>query len=92
MPWRNPTRALFLAMIVNLLLVLTGAFFTLNTLAHNCDRRIGIRDDNRVMWVWLFDEFPDNAAAIEGRVLLDDRLPALRCSWWRAVPVTGEDQ
>lgn len=90
MPWRNPARALFLAMVVNLLLVLTGGYFTITNLSSNCDRRIEAREDTRLMWIELFDMFPESAEGQRLRVILDQRLPSLRCDWWSATPI-GED-
>lgn len=88
MPWRHPTRALFLAMLVNLLLVCVVAWFTITTIAANCDRRVETRQDGRAMWIWLAEQFPGDDIADRALVELDRQLPELRCDWWRPIPLT----
>lgn len=44
-----------------------------------CERSVQGRDDNRAMWLWLFDQFPDEDVVRLGRVELDQRIPRLEC-------------
>jgi hypothetical protein len=52
----------------------------------DCERAVAGREDNRAMWIWLGEQFPDDAVELGLPGQLADRLPSLRCVDGNPVP------
>lgn len=88
-------RSLFVWMMVVFVAFSALGTFTLTLIVENsndarlaCRRSVEFRDDNRAMWLALFEMFPDNENAAKLHVTLDERLPQLGCVDNHLVPVT----
>lgn len=95
---RNTGRVLFAGTVFAVIATIGAAAFTVEQLAYRaqqaaerCARDVAARDETRLMWEWLVDQFPGNAVAAEAVAELDDRLPHLHCVDNIAVPVTEEN-
>lgn len=54
-----------------------------------CTLSVNSREDNRTMWQYLIEQFPDSPAIPEFKAELDLRLPELECV--DSVPVEKEE-
>lgn len=82
-PHASPGKTLFVWMLVSGLVVLGLVAGTiLNEISNNraaCARALEVRDDQRTMWLVVFDLFPDSEHVEELRLTLDELLPPLTC-------------
>jgi hypothetical protein len=58
-----------------------------NAAERACERAVETRTDARVMWLTVFDLFPDGDHVNELRVTLNERLPPLQCVDRHVIPL-----
>jgi hypothetical protein len=94
---RNTGRVLFAGTVFAVAVTVGAAAFTVEQLSYRaaqadkaCQRDVRARDETRLMWEWLVDQFPDSDVAARAVHQLDVRLPHLRCVDDIAVPIEGD--
>lgn len=77
--------------VVGLVVVLGAAWYISDIRKaeerHDCERSVAGRADNRAMWEWLAQKFPEGAQESDLANELDRLLPELRCDGSDPVPV-----
>lgn len=77
-------KTLVVGIIVGLIAVILGAWQLAEIRSREdqrgCERVVAGRVDNRAMWIWLAEQFPDETIEIGLLEELDEQLPLLTCS------------